>query len=254
MFNFWKKKEKKPTGGQGNHFAACFPEEGLTQKIVTTSINKPDNSEEFHVNVPDFKNAKLNVYSKLIDKSLIVNVLLINKNLYTAYPINKKFSKIKKCQNPRVTEWQNEMEAWVEVDVEPTVLKFFPTDYYKNKDKYENSKGLDIVFSGIAYHISKQREEDIVTKKGTFKTGKTCVLLKADYTVDSSFPDDYFFGGEILDIKTGKDYKLFLVKIINLEKDKELSIWVRCVSSNIKDNLKKGDYVSGMFWLQGKII
>jgi len=253
MFGFWKKK--KPSGSHGSHFSACFPEEGLAQMMVKLSVNKPDKSEELLVNLPDFKNAKLIVDSKIIDESLLVKVLIVNGTIYTAYPINRNFVKLKDCKNPKVNEWQNELEGWVNIHAGPATLEFFAVDYYKNKDRYKNSKQLDISFSGIAYSISKSKGEEFDSKYGKIKTDKMCCLIPVDFKEENAFPDDYFFRGEVLDIKTDKvDGNSFFVKVINAEKELVFSIWIRCSSDGIKDKIKKGDYVSGRLWLQGTLV
>ena len=215
MISF-KKKEKteKPSGEHGSHFDVCFAGLNLVKIIVMMSVNKPDQSKEYIVNLPDFKNAKLVVNTKIIDESLLVTVLLVNGQLYSSYPINRSFTRLKGCKNPKVVEWKNELEGWISVSAGNARLDFFPIDYYKNKEKYNKLKQLSIGFSGIAYSISKAQNDEIESKYGKFKTDKMACLLPINLKEKNTFPDDYFFRGEVLDIQSEKvDGKSFFVKV-----------------------------------------
>ncbi len=244
--------KEKPSGGHGPHFEAALGDMELVEGLVLYASKEPDRKETLAVETPAFGKSPLFVGVKEVNKSLNIAALVVSEQFYTAYPISTNTTKYPAVVK-EVVEWQNALEAWVSAKIGDATLSFFAADYYKNKKRYAPSQKLNIKLAAFAYRISKAEEQKVKTKDGKeLSTGNMCAILPYSLKDKSAFDDDYLFQGQIMDIIEFGSNRVFKTKVA-IFGNSSLELWIYALGSVVKGNFKKGDYISGVLWLQGAI-
>jgi len=153
-----------------------------------------------------------------------------------------------------VTECQNGCEGQLEIYTKGSALTFFDALYFKNKNTYFPGKDARILLSGIAYVLTKTRGVAAGDKK---TSTHELSYQELAFRYENGDLDDYVFRGKVLESREfsvmGKKAQAIKVPL-RIGVDTVLDIYV-CVTENaIKEKLQKGDYVSGIVWLQGFIV
>lgn len=256
--NFDHDTKDKPSGSQGSHFDIAFP--GKDPMDVALGVfDSVDRGESVTYRNPyTAKRSKAAVIYSKPENHLAVSTILVDDQVYTAYPVNNKFKTFSDCSVLKVTEWANELEAWIHVQLLGNkTLCFFPLDYYKKRSNYITTKPIKLELSAFAYDLKKHDEPwspNESEAKNIQKMDRFTALLNMQAADQNAFDDDYFFDGEIKKVMTGgKDDKICEVEFSAYHSTKtfRLNIFVR--KQLIKEELKEGDHISGKLWLQGRI-
>lgn len=150
-----------------------------------------------------------------------------------------------------ITECENGCEGQLEIYTKGSAITFFDALYFKNKNTYFPGKDSRVLLSGIAYVLTKV--------KGIPEAGKS---PKAHESTDSDLAfryengdvDDYVFRGKIEEARefTVLDKKAQVIRVpLRIGVDTVIDIYVCATEHAIREKLQKGDYVSGIVWLQG---
>ena len=153
-----------------------------------------------------------------------------------------------------ITQCENGCEGQLEVYTKGSALTFFDALYFKNKNTYFPGKDSRVLISGVAYVLTKI--------KGSGSGDKS---PRAHETTDSDLAfrhengdvDDYVFRGKIQEVRefTVLDKKAQAVKVpLRIGVDTVIDIYVCATENAIREKLQKGDYVSGIVWLQGFVL
>lgn len=162
-----------------------------------------------------------------------------------------------------VTECRNGCEGQLEVYTKGSALTFFDTLYFKNKNTYFPGKDARVLLSGIAYVLTRMKGVPVVVEE---KKGKKEVQKEkkgSTHDQDLAFRhengdvDDYVFRGKVKDVREfnvlGKSARVIEVPL-RIGADSVIDIYV-CVTENAnREKIQKGDYVSGIVWLQGFVV
>ena len=238
LFDRFRKVKKepripeKPAGGHGSHFDISVGDMELVKGLVMYAANEPDTKENLETETPSFGKSTLFVGIKETNKYLSIFSQIVNKQLYTAYPKNLNTLKYP-ITVKKVTEWENVLEAWIEVQIFESNLNFFALDYYKNKMRYKIDGRLNINLSAFAYRIKKAEERKLKTKEGKEVTTKSmCAILPYSIQNKNAFQDDYWFQGQVIDIISFGKNKLFKTKVA-IFGEKSFEIWIYALSNKI---------------------
>lgn len=242
--------DKAPSGSHGSHFEAALGDMKLVEGLAMMAASEPDRKEDLKVETPAFGKTPAHVGIKGINASLEVLSLVVNDQFYTAYPVNTNTTKYEVIVKG-VVQWKNALEGWITAKVGDATLNFFALDYYKNKAKYSSGSKLKVKLGAFAYSVTKG-SEGTVGKKQKFSVDRMCAILPASMKSESAYPDDYMFQGQVMDVIEFGPNRVFKTKVAIFSKF-SLEIWIYSLAAVVKGDFKKGDYISGVMWLQGSI-
>lgn len=239
-----------PSGSHGSHFEAVLGNLNLVKGLVMMAASEPDRKEDLKVETPAFGKTPAHIGIKAVNAALEVLSLVVNGQFYTGYPININTTKYE-AEVKGVAQWKNALEGWVTAKIGDATLNFFAIDYYKNKAKYAPSSKLKVKLGAFAYSVTKGNEGTI-GKKEKFSIDKMCAILPASLKRESAYPDDYLFQGQVMDVIEFGQNKVYKTKVAVFSKS-SLEIWIYSLATAVKGDFEKGDYISGIMWLQGSI-
>jgi hypothetical protein len=160
-----------------------------------------------------------------------------------------------------ITECRNGCEGQLEIYTKGSALTFFDALYFKNKNTYFPGKDARVLLSGIAYVLTRMKGVPAEDKKGG-KAQKNGARDRAHdqelaFRHENGDVDDYVFRGRV---KGAREFDVLGIKAqvievpLRIGADSVIDIYV-CVTENaIKEKINKGDYVSGIMWLQGFVL
>jgi hypothetical protein len=154
-----------------------------------------------------------------------------------------------------ITECRNGCEGQLEIYTKGSALTFFDALYFKNKNKYFPGKDATVLLSGIAYVLTKTKGEAVNDKKERRREAPDSDHLAFRY--ENGDVDDYVFRGRVKEVREfnvlGK--KAQVVKVpLRTGADSAIDIYVCATENATREKLHKGDYVSGIMWLQGFVL
>lgn len=154
-----------------------------------------------------------------------------------------------------ITECRNGCEGQLEIYTKGSVVAFFDALYFKNKNKYYPGKEAKALLSGIAYVLTRMKGIAINNKKAPGHETVDSDHLAFRY--ENGDIDDYVFRGRIQEVREfsvlGKKARVIKVPL-RIGADSVIDIYVCATENAIREKLHKGDYVSGIMWLQGFVL
>jgi hypothetical protein len=153
-----------------------------------------------------------------------------------------------------ITQCENGCEGQLEVYTKGSALTFFDTLYFKNKNTYFPGKDSNVLISGIAYVLTKVKGAPVGDKKLKVQEATDSDLA---FRYENGDVDDYVFRGKIEEVRefTVLDKKAQAIKVpLRIGVDTVIDIYVCATENAIREKLQKGDYVSGIVWLQGFVV
>jgi len=161
----------------------------------------------------------------------------------------------------RVAECRNGYEGQVEIYSKGSSLTFFDALYFKNKGRYSPGKDSRVLISGIAYVLTRVKgipAEGNKSKKAEQKTRKNGAQdQELAFRHENGDVDDYVFRGRALEVREfsvlGKSAQAIRVPL-RIGADSAIDIYVCATENAVKEKIHKGDFVSGIVWLQGFVV
>lgn len=155
-----------------------------------------------------------------------------------------------------VTECENCYEGQLEIYTKGSALTFFDVLYFKNKNTYFLGKDAKVLLSGIAYVLTKTRKAQDEAGKPD-KANEMSADSELAFRYENGDVDDYVFRGRIHEVYNfdvmGKKAQIIRVPL-RFGVDTVIDIYVCATENAIKEKLHKGDFVSGIVWLQGFVV
>jgi hypothetical protein len=237
----------KPAGLHGDHWAGLFGFQNFyddnngVQSIVMQI-------GEFATE--QYKSTPADVMNIPLAEDLYATVVLENGLVKTMYPVIMSDTAIA-TTTQRIEEWENGKEGQILAHgADIYQFEYFATDYTAHKDKYLDTPQHNTVLASVLYMAAKP-----VSVEG-FADDMTYFLPNTDYpgsslynfrgqitAVRKSANPDLFIDGYILTLKiaTGEGNDLFVDSFLSFD--------------NIQtENVSKDAFISGVFWLQGRIV
>lgn len=153
-----------------------------------------------------------------------------------------------------ITECRNGCEGQLEIYTKGSAMTFFDALYFKNKNRYYPGKDARVLLSGIAYVLTRMKGiavEDKISKKAQKNNVHDQELA---FRHENGDVDDYVFRGRVKEVREfnvlGKNAQAIKVPL-RIGADSVIDIYVCATENAIKEKIHKGDYVSGIVWLQG---
>ena len=242
------KIEKTAKVSHGDHWGAMYGFSEDTEHKVNESFDELELQEVLSDNLALYHSS----YGQ------IENIAIVkDRELLTLFPqlLTKKTLPI---TLKSIVEWTptDGLEAHIKGSGRDTFgLGFFATDYAKNREIYKKGGTLEIALSAFAY---------VVEKGGISDSNESSEVLFAEdfcgYFPSQEIDDGYGFEfiGKLLSIETMnyRDEKFYImeVKLIN-DNELEFILPMAVNVKNVRDEkIEVGDSISGVFWLQGRIL
>ncbi len=161
-----------------------------------------------------------------------------------------------------ITECRNGCEGQLEVYTKGSALTFFDALYFKNKNTYYPGKDARVLISGIAYVLTRMSgipaAEDKKSKKAGQKSKKNVMQdHELAFRYENGDVDDYVFRARVLEAREfeviGKKAQAIKVPL-RTGADSVIDIYICATENAMKEKIHRGDYVSGIVWLQGFVL
>lgn len=194
------------------------------------------------------------------DSPFLFLTQLVNKELWTAYPV-LNMGATHEITIIGVKDEGNLVEGQVHCRLKKYpdfTFSFFDTMYCKNKSKYKAGESYPFLFNGLMYSGRKNQFANTKLQDnelgGDIWIGNNTVVCLADEQGDV---DDYKIMSPILNVETfetnhGKFYKM---GILLLQAEIYFNIPVLISQRNLKDGFipKEGESINGSIWLCGML-
>lgn len=205
-----------------------------------------------------------NLYKDTLTKSINERVKFLSveekkQQINTFFPIVET-NKIIEVTTKTISEWQHmkNIEAVIDGNGRDTFgVTFFATDYSYNREKYHNSKNLDINLSGIILHLEKFEHDNSNENEPKFSEEFTGYFDNNQLNYLGGFD----FIGEIKAVEKitfkepiSVEGYILTMKLITHEIEDFFTIdmFINPKNTELK-NFEVGMKVTGLFLLQGKI-
>jgi hypothetical protein len=237
--------EETEKGSHGDHWASVFGFDDLIEKKVYESFDDLELEKIIKRDTRIYR-AKYGLLSGL--------GIEVDEKIITFYP-SLDSSKNIPVTVKSILEWKHSYKKEAQIigsGRDEFALNFFATDYAENREKYIKGGVLNIALVGFAYIIDSDEIQDV---DYTIFSKEFCVYLPSS-TLDTGY--DFDFIGQVVDdsknVKYNKEEMLFFdVKLINNDEFSFILPMVVNPKNMRVDSIKKGDMISGCFWLQGRI-
>ena len=114
-----------------------------------------------------------------------------------------------------------------------------------------------MLLSGIAYVLTRMKGIAVEDKNGKKAQKNNVHDQELAFRHENGDMDDYVFKGKVKDVREfkvmGKSARVINVPL-RIGADSVIDIYVCATENAIKEKIHKGDYVSGIMWLQGFIL
>lgn len=206
--------------GHGDHWLAALPQDDpRLREVLETPLDAPDG---------------LRLRRAPLTGALDMVQVTMRRRLVTAYP-EPRATSLLQVRPRELALWETRVEGWLTAEhAGAGSLTFFLTDLAEQAHRYAAARGaLALEAAGLAYHVEPARAKGVPR-------------LAPAARMDARFlPDDYWFQGEVQDLRTSEDA---LVLDVALQNGLELPVVAR---HGIP--LQPGDHVQGYLWLTGRL-
>lgn len=262
---------------QGQHLETIFDMNDLPEVLAQIGRWPGYGCSRTCVTHDDYENEEADIIAVRTGKDAGLMALLLNNvkskrlDFVTLYPCHEGTSHEVIIKN--VFEWENQVEAIVWAETDGLSFAFFPTDYYKNKNRYIPGSNLNIELAATAYTIEEAEREIILDEETSRKfrhdmgieeefddNGRlipitlSCENLVALLNHNKSFPDDAEFASPLEDVEpTTLLEQEFMKATISICHEPEETFIPLYFKKELFANAEKGMPVRGFLWMQGKI-
>ncbi len=245
----------------GTHWSTVINQDKEMPEILVKTLH--DKNGDVYIS-DDSQNSGFIGYEPPVRVLVLSQVDKTNKNLdvISAYPFLYVYNPISIIIE-KIEEWPNGLEATIH-GITPigSILGFFDTLYYLNKDKYKIGSKYTFNISALAYSILKRSEySESIAKKGPIKgekfesSGLSGYIPSENYIDDISFyfPFDKF--DKKIKFRNSFFYKMSF-KLYSLKEDGRFISFPIFIRKEVLSGYKplKRDPIMGTAWLQGYLL
>lgn len=262
---------------QGHHLETIFDMNDLPEVLAQIGKWPGYGTSRTCVTHDEYENEEADIIAARTGNDMGLMALLLNNvksqrlDFVTLYPCHEGTSHEVIIKN--VFEWENQIEAIVWAETEGISFAFFPTDYYKNKNRYIHGSNLNVELAASAYTI-EEAEREIILDEETSKKFRSdigieeefddngrlipitlsCENLVALLNHNKSFPDDAEFASPIEEIESttllNQEFMKAKISICHEPEETYIPLYFK---KDLLPNAEKGMPVRGFLCMQGNI-
>ena len=244
------KKERVEGVSHGDHWGSVFGFQEEIHHKIDESVQALANEKVLDKNLSEWST----------DYGIVSNVALVKENeVITFFPF-LKIDRTLPVKISKVVEWEvtDGLEAHVlGAGHDKFAIGFFATDYAQNSALYKEGEHLNVALSAFAYVIEKSSMGEDTNSSDEIEISFANDFCGYFPSSELNTGFDYEFVGTILSLEKfdyqDEKFVLLEVKLINAE-DTNFTLPMAVNVKNMRDaDIKQGDSISGIFWLQGRV-